>query len=97
MKLILSRLDDLARQLDGKHVSPWLTTVEAAQYLRCSTSHIERLTRQALLSFKRQDPTTLKSPRLYHQKHLTAFLITGKNPSVHRLTPAEKRQVEDLF
>ena len=96
-QFILARLDDLTRRLEGMHDSPWLTTVEAARYLRCSISHIERLTRQALLPFKRQDPTTPKSPRLYHRRELTAFLVTGKNPETHPLTKEEKKKVDELL
>ena len=97
MALILARLDDIDRRLDGNHVSPWLTTSEAARYLRCSTSQIERLTRRGLLPFKRQDPTTPKSPRLYHKEDLVGFLVAGKNPSVYRLTPSEKQLLKDLL
>ena len=95
--LILNRLDDLVRLVGGEKFSPWLTTVEAARYLRCSTSHIERLTRQALLPFKRQDPAASRSTRLYHRKDLVGFLVTGKNPTVHALTPLEKKEVEELL
>ena len=97
MDLVLARLDDLKRRLDGMPFSPWHTTVEAARYLRCSVRHVERLTRQALLPFKRQDPTNPKSPRIYHRRDLVGFLVTGKNPSIHRLTQAEKREVEELL
>ena len=37
------------------------------------------------------------SPRLYHRKHLTSFLVAGKNPIKHRLSPEEKRLVEELL
>lgn len=97
ISLVLARLDDLARQLDGSHVSPFMTTAEAASYLRCSTRHIERLTSQGLLPFHRQDATCPKSPRLYHRKHLTAYLVAGRNPVEHRLSPVEKREVEELI
>ena len=97
VNLILARLDDIARRLDGNHVSPWLTTVEAARYLRCSTRQIERLTSRGLLPFHRQDSTSPKSPRLYHRRHLTAYLVAGRNPVKHRLSPVEKRQVAELL
>ncbi len=97
MDLILNRLDDLARQLNGHVSTPWLTTQEAARYLRCSISQIERLTRQGLLPFHRQDPTSVRSPRLYHRRELTAFLVAGRNPVEHRLTAEEKRQVQELL
>lgn len=96
-KIILTRLDDLTRLIQGQHVSPWLTTAEAAAYLKCSARQIEKLTRLGLLPYQRQDPTADKSPRLYHRKHLTAYLVAGRNPQTHRLTPAEKQLVEDLL
>ena len=96
-ELILTRLDDLVRMVQGVHVSPWMTTKEAAHYLRCSTRQIDNLTDRGLLTARRQDPTSSRSPRLYHRKHLTAYLVAGRNPQTHRLTPAEKREVEDLL
>ena len=95
--LILARLDDLTRRLDGMHVSPWLNSAEAAEYLRCSPRKVEELTRRGLLSFSRQDPAKSQSPRLYHRKHLDAYLATGRNPVTHRLSKAEKRKVDELL
>ncbi len=95
--LILARLDSIDQRLDGKHISPWLTTKEAASYLRCSPRQIESLTAEGLLPYKRQDPTCSRSPRLYHRKHMTAYLVAGKNPVKHRLSPEEKRLVEELL
>lgn len=97
ISLVLNRLDDLARLVQGHSTSPWMTTVEAADYLRCSTRQIERLTSQGLLPFHRQDPTSRRSPRLYHRRHLVAFLVAGRNPVATRLSPAEKRQVAELL
>ena len=97
MGLILARLDSIDRRLDGKHVSPWLTTVEAAAYLRCSPRQIESLTARGLLPFKRQDPTKSQSPRLYHRRGLDAYLVAGRNPVTRRLSPAEKQEVEELL
>ena len=97
MSLVLARLDDIARRLDGQHVSPWMTTKEAAVFLRCSPRQIESLTTEGLLPYKRQDPTCRRSPRLYHRRHLTAYLVAGRNPVTQRLTPAEKREVEELL
>ncbi len=97
MALILARLDSIDRRLDGKHVSPWLTTQEAASYFRCSPRKVEQLTRLGLLPFRRQDPTAPRSPRLYHVKHLTAYLVAGRNPVKHRLSPEEKRLVKELL
>ncbi len=97
MGLVLNRLDDIVRLVQGKHVSPWMTTQEAAGFLRCSTRQIDNLTDRGLLPFRRQDPTSSKSPRLYHRKYLTAFLVAGKNPVKHRLSPEEKRLVEELL
>ena len=96
ISLVLNRLDALARLLEGVCVSPWMNTQEVADYLRCSPRKVEELTRLGLLPFKRQDPTSPRSPRLYHRRHLTAFLVAGRNPVTHRLTPAERREVEAL-
>ena len=95
--LVLNRLDDLSRMLRGVHVSPWLSSAEAANYLRCSISQIEKLTRRGLLPFSRQDSTSPKSPRLYHRRHLDSYLIGGRNPLTQRISPAEKRLVEELL
>ena len=95
MNLILARLDSIDKAIQG--VSPFLTTAEAAGYLRCSPRQIERLTSLGLLPYRRQDATRSKSPRLYHRKHLTAYLVTGRNPIKHRLSPDEKRLVEELL
>ena len=97
MSLILARLDSIDRRLDGKYTSPWFTSAETAVYLRCSPRKVEELTRLGLLPFRRQDPTVPKSPRLYHRKHLTAYLVAGRNPVSNRLSPAEWREVEDLL
>ena len=97
MNLILNRLDDLAWMVQGKHVSPWMTVKEASDYLRCSPRKIESLTTRGLLPYKRQDPTCPRSPRLYHRRHLTAYLVAGINPVEHRLSPEEKRLVEELL
>ena len=95
--LILARLDDLAKMIAGKHISMWLTTAEAAVFLRCSVTQVERLTRAGLLPFHRLNSTAGRSPRLFHRRHLTAYLVAGKNPVKHRLSPEEKRQVAELL
>ena len=87
---IRQRLDNLASLHNGKLVSRWMTTHEAAEYLRCSTRKIEDLTRRGLLPFSRMDPTSPKSPRLYHRRHLDKYLLSGKNPVTQRLSPAER-------
>ncbi len=97
MTLILARLDDLARMVQGKHVSPWMTTAEVANYLRCSLRKVEQLTRLGLLPYNRQDSTCSRSPRLYHRLHLTAYLVSGKNAMKHRLWPEGKRRVEEVL
>ncbi len=97
MALILALLGDISRQLQGVNTSPWMTTREAAHFLRCSESHINQLTDRGLLPFKRQDPTAPRSPRLYHKRHLIAFITIGRNPVKHRLSPEEKRLVDELL
>lgn len=94
--LILARLDSIDRRLDGKVTSPWLTSSEAAEYLRCSISQIERLTRSGQLPFSRQNPNSQRAPRLYHRSHLDAYLVTGKNLQSQRLSTEEKRLVKQL-
>lgn len=91
----LNRLETLLLGIYNR--GPWLTTAEAAEYLRCSVSKIEQLTKRGLLPFQRQDPTHSQSPRIYHRKHLLAFLITGNNCEKHRLSAEEKRLVEELL
>ena len=76
--------------------SPWLTTSEAAGYLRCSVSQMERLTKSGQIPFSRQNPNFLRAPRLYHRNHLDAYLVTGKNIQSQRLTAEEKRLVKQL-
>jgi len=76
--------------------SPWLTTSEAAGYLRCSVSQIDRLTKSGQLPFSRQNPNSQRSPRLYNRHHLDAYVVTGKNLQSQRLSPEEKRLVKQL-
>ena len=95
-KLILDRLNDLISRMEGPVSSPWFTSAQTAQYLHCSRRKIEDLTRRGLLPFSRQDPTSPKSPRLYHRRHLDAYLITGKNLLSRRLSLEEKRLVKQL-
>lgn len=97
LKLILDRLEEIAQLLRGNMISPWLTTQEAATFLRCSLSKIDEMTKLGLLPFRRLDPTATRSPRLYHRRDLTAFLVTSRNPRESRLSPAEKRLVETLL
>ena len=96
MDLILTRLGELDRRLDGKHVSSWLTTSEAAEFIRCSVSQIDRLTKAGQIPFSRQNPNTQRGLRLYHRSHLDAYLLTGKNLQSQRLSPEEKRLVKRL-
>lgn len=94
--MLLARLDEIGCLIQQNLTSPWMNTAEAAKYLRCSASQVEKLTHAGLLPFRRLDPNKPKSHRLYHRKHLTAYIITGKNPATQRLTPDERRMVEDL-
>jgi len=84
-------------QTNVKNSSPWLTTKEAAAYMKCSVRKLEGITSAGLLPFRRKDPTAPKSPRLYHEKYLTAYLVIGRNYSSERLTAAEKREMEELL
>ena len=89
-------LEEILRVLRAGQ-TPWLTTRGAAQFLRCSESKVEQLTARGLLPCRRLDPTSPRSPRLYHRKDLTAYLVTGRNPRESRLSPADKRLVEDFL
>ncbi|MCH7574697.1 MAG: hypothetical protein IIA59_06165 [Candidatus Marinimicrobia bacterium] len=97
LQQIAMKLDRLERLIMGRPDSPWLTSREAASYLRCSISKVESLTARGLLSYRRLDPTAPKSPRLYISRQLDAYVVTGKNPTTHRLTPLEKQEVEELL
>lgn len=97
MGFILSRLDDLVQRMAGLNPTAWLSTEGAARYLGCSVRQVELLTDKGLLPYSRLDPTASKSCRRYHCRHLTAYLITGKNPTMYRLTSREKKEVEELL
>ena len=96
VKEIREMLDEILQLLQAGQ-SPWKTTREAAQFLRCSESKVEQLTSKKLLPFRRLDPTTPRSPRLYHRRDLTAFLVAGRNPYESRLSQAERRLIEELL
>ena len=93
---ILARLGGIEAALARK-ISPWFIATEAADYLRRSTRKLEDLTGRGMLPFHRQDPTSPKSPRLFHRRDLTAFLVTGRNPETHPLTREEKQKVDELL
>ena len=64
---ILDRLDQIEIILAARSGSShWMTTREAADFLRCSRSKIEQLTMQGLLPYKQLDPTPT-SERPYYQ------------------------------
>ncbi len=92
---IRERLNEILQLLQAGQ-SPWKTTREAAHFLRCSESKVEQLTAKGLLPFRRLDPTAPRSPRLYHRRDLTTYLVTGRSRE-SRLSPAEKRLVEELL
>ena len=94
---ILNRLENIEKIIQGEFSSPWMTAREAARFLRCSVTQINRLVSAGLLPYSRQDPTAPKSPRLFHRKDLTAYLVTGRNPERKPLSQTEKRMVEELL
>lgn len=95
---IQDRLDRIERMLGGIISSPdWLTREEASIFLRCSIRHIANLTAIGLLPCYPINPTVPNSPRLYHRRHLAAFLVTGRNPLTHPPTPDEKREIGGLL
>ena len=95
MRLILSRLDDLIRRLDGKVFSPWLDVKGVAQFLNCSTRKVEELICKGLLLSRRLDPTSSRSTRRFHVKDVVGLLVTGRRPI--RLSAAEKREMDRLL
>ena len=96
-QIIINRLDELAQRMEGLKPTCWLSTAGAARHLGCSVRQVERLTDKGLLPYSRLDPTASKSSRRYHCRHLTAYLFTGKNPTMYRLTSREKKEVEELL
>jgi len=97
-ELILMHLTDL-KSLLSKAIptTPWMTTKEAAEFLRCSVSKVEQLVYKGLLPYKRLDVTCERSPRLFHRKHLTGYLVAERNPVQPRLSTAERKMVEELL
>lgn len=96
--LILMHLMDLERLLSKAiPTTPWMTTREAAEFLRCSVSKVEQLVYKGLLPYKRLDVTGKRSQRLFHRKHLTGYLVAERNPVQPRLSPAERKMVEELL
>lgn len=95
--LVLNRLDDLIRQLSGHVSTPWMDSRGTATFLCCSERTLERLVAKGLLPYRRLDPTSPKSTRLFHRRDLTAFLVIGRNPADRRLTKSENREVVELL
>ena len=95
MSLVMARLDRIEAG-QSRQISPWLSSAETAEFLRCSVRQIERLTQEGYLPYRRLSPGQ-RGSRLYHRKHLTAYLVTGKNPTTYRLTSLEKKEVEKLL
>ena len=95
--LILQRLDEIERLLLSKSTSPWKTRMEAAQYLRISTSKLDELVAEGMIPYRRVDPRHPKSQMLFHRRDLVNYLVSGSNPRTHRLSPSEKKLVEELL
>ena len=95
-EMILARLDQIESRLVCQR-TPWMSTSEAAEFIRASTSLIEKLTRAGKIPFYRQNPNAARSSRLYHRRDLTDFLITGKNAQADQLSQQEKKEVERLL
>ena len=91
---ILSKINSLVDHSSAD--TPWLTTREAATYLRCSVRKVDQLSATGLIPYKRQDHTLHQSSKLFHRKQLTAFIVAGKNSSKQRLTTSERKQVDEL-
>lgn len=96
-EMIMARLDELTSLIRGRVTSPWLTMAEAATFARCSKRKIEQLCALRHLPDFPLDPSLDRSPRLIHRKHLTAFLLTGKNAKTQRLSSEERKLVDELL
>ena len=96
LDVILDGIEKILHTLVRLDPSPWMTTSETARYLRCSITKIDQLTSSGLLPFRRLDPRASRSPRIYHKRDLTSFLVTGRNPHIKPLKPAENRAVAEL-
>ncbi len=97
LSAILNRLDNIENLIRGEFNSPWMTAKEAARFLRCSVTQVNRLASAGLIPYSRQDSTAPKSARLFNRRDLTAYLVTGRNPVKKPLSQAERRMVEDLL
>ena len=95
--LILQRLNEIERLLLRTHVTPWMTSKEAAAFLRISTSKLDTLVAKGLIPYRRIDSEIPKSQRLFHRRDLVGYLVSGSNPQTHRLSPSEKKLVEELL
>lgn len=96
-ELVVIGVEELTDILQNLAISPWLTMSEAANYLRCSVRKVEQLVARGKLQCYRLDPSLEKSTRLVHRKHLIAFLLTGKNAKMQRLSSEERRLVDELL
>ena len=94
-KKIDQKLGRILKILEGQN-SPWLSSKEAAAYLRCSLSKVEDLTTSGLLPYRRLDPRSSRSLRLYHRRDLAAYLVAGRNPHSTPLSASERKQVKEL-
>ncbi|MCH8908518.1 MAG: helix-turn-helix domain-containing protein [Candidatus Heimdallarchaeota archaeon] len=89
------KLERIIELLEGSR-TPWLSSKEAANYLRCSSSKLEDLTTSGLIPFRRLDPRSPRSPRLFHRWDLDAYLVAGRNPHSSPLSASERRQLKEL-
>jgi len=97
LDMILDGIEKILSTQMTHNPSPWMTTAEAARYLRCSITKIDQLTNSGFLPFRRLDPRASRSPRIYHKRDLTSFLVTGRNPRDKPLKSAEMRAVVELL
>ena len=95
-ELILARLEELTSLIQGLTTSPWFTREEAATFARCSKRKIEQLCALEHLPDFPLYSSLDRSPRIIHRKHLTAFLLTGKNVQTQRLSSKERKLVDEL-
>jgi len=96
LEMLIEEIRNLPDKISESSMNPWMTSKEAARYLRCSVSKLEDLTSAGMIPFHRLDPRSRRSARLYHCKELATYLVTGRSLQANPLTASERRQVKEL-
>jgi len=93
---LIDEIRTLSGTIRGSGQLPWMTSKEAACYLRCSVTKLEDLTKAGMIPFRRLDSRSTRSPRLYHRIDLVKYLVAGRNHDTEPLSVSEKRRVKEL-